>query len=166
MKKSCSYCGRIHDVNFQCPKKPKAKYRSETRDHADRFRSTAEWQRKRDEIKERDKFICQVCIRGMYHTFKTISYKGIEVHHIEKLRKHPEKGLENYNLISLCKYHHDMADTGEIPARVLKVIAAEQEQIANGHPPEVRRPSKPEVPTSDRAPQHTQTSQNEILEKR
>lgn len=64
MLKSCKYCGRIHDSKYICPNKPiRNKYKVNTEE--DKFRNTYVWQKKRKYIKERDKGLCQVCIRKL-----------------------------------------------------------------------------------------------------
>lgn len=118
MLKSCKYCGRIHDSKYICPKKPIRKRFNKT--DKDKFRNTQTWQKKREDIKERDKGLCQVCIRKLYNTIKQYTYKDIEVHHIIPLKEDYELRLEDDNLISLCKYHHELAESGQIPRAELK----------------------------------------------
>ena len=123
MLKSCKYCGRIHDKKFICPNKPIRKTFKKTEE--DKFRNTKAWQRKREYIKDRDKGLCQVCIRKLYNTIKQYNYIDIEVHHIEPLREAYDLRLEDDNLISLCKYHHELAEKGEIPKNILKGMLSE-----------------------------------------
>ena len=131
MKKSCSYCGGIHDVKFVCPSKPsrtwKADERNELRTRIRKFRISAAWTRKRDEIQERDLRLCQVCIRELYGTLDKYTYTGTSVHHIVPLAIDWEKRLENDNLIVLCGQHHADAERGYIPADELITIVCEQE---------------------------------------
>ena len=56
---------------------------------------------------------------NLYNTMNWLNYKGVEVHHIDKLQENYERRLDERNLISLCPYHHKMADNGEIPKQVL-----------------------------------------------
>ena len=124
MLKSCQYCGKVHDSRYICPHKPnRNRYK---KNEQDRFRNTKAWQRKREYIKDRDKGLCQVCIRKLYNTIKQYNYSDIEVHHIKPLREDYESRLDDYNLISLCKYHHELAESGEIAREVLKTIVKEQ----------------------------------------
>lgn len=118
MLKSCKYCGRIHDKKYICPHKPIRQRYKKTEE--DSFRNTKAWQRKRNNIKDRDKGLCQVCIRKLYNTIKQYNYTDIEVHHIVPLREDYELRLEDDNLISLCKYHHELAERGEIPRDILR----------------------------------------------
>ena len=70
MLRSCQYCGRIHDNKFICSQKPtRKKYTTE----ADKFRSTNKWRKKREEIKNRDLYLCQICIRELHNTKKYIT---------------------------------------------------------------------------------------------
>lgn len=123
MLKSCKYCGRIHDSKYICPSKPIRKRYKKTEE--DSFRNTQAWQRKRNYIKDRDKGLCQVCIRKLYNTLKQYNYIDIEVHHITPLREDYELRLEDDNLISLCKYHHELAEKGEIPRELLRSMIDE-----------------------------------------
>lgn len=123
MLKSCKYCGRIHDSKYICPNKPIRNKYKKTKE--DRFRNTKAWQRKRDQIKDRDKGLCQVCIRKLYNTLKQYNYADIEVHHITPLREDYELRLDDDNLVSVCKYHHELAESGQIPREILRDMIKE-----------------------------------------
>jgi 5-methylcytosine-specific restriction protein A len=127
MLSSCSYCGRIHDRTYQCPKKPNRKKFNQS--DADKFRNTTRWRKKSVEIRKRDKGLCQICIRKLYNTQRQYTFDTIEVHHITPLHEDMQRGLDNHNLLTLCKYHHYMADSGDIPRDVQHHIAKEQEQF-------------------------------------
>lgn len=134
MRKSCPHCGRIHDVMYKCPQAKHRQSRNKKTYEYDRYRNTISWQRKRDEIKERDMNMCQICVRGLYkYGARQYNTNGISVHHIVPLKDNYELRDENSNLISLCECHHKMADSGEIPKKVLQKIALEQEQTPPGH---------------------------------
>lgn len=124
--KSCKYCGRIHKKEFTCPMKPqKNKYKkSEVND----FRGTGSWKKKRDNIKQRDKYLCQICIRKLYNTIKKYNYSDLEVHHIVPIKEDYSLRLEDTNLITICKYHHELAEQGTIPREELFAIAKHQEE--------------------------------------
>lgn len=124
MLKSCKYCGRIHDGKFDCGKKP---VRKKQGNNKDRFRWTQAWQNKREEIKQRDKYLCQVCIRKLYDTYKQYNYGDLEVHHAIPLEEDFDKRLDNDNLITICEHHHEMAERGEIPLDTVLNIIKEQE---------------------------------------
>lgn len=133
MRRSCSYCGRIHDVMYKCPQSNRKQSHNKKEYDYDGYRNTSSWQKKRAEIKERDMHLCQVCIRGLYnYGARRYNSKDISVHHIIPLKDNYELRDYNTNLISLCECHHKMADGGEIPAEELKIIALEQEGIPPG----------------------------------
>ncbi len=123
---SCQYCGRIHDEGYICNKKPR-KNRNKT-DEVSRFRNTSAWQEKRRQIKERDNYLCQVCIRDLYNTWRRYNHQDLQVHHAVPIDASEELRLENNNLITLCTMHHAMCDRGEIPYDEIKKIITEQEQ--------------------------------------
>ena len=105
-----------------CPyRKHRVKDRSE---EADKFRKSTKWTNKSIKIRQRDKYLCQLCIRNLYNTFNQYTYKGVEVHHIVPINEDYSKRLDDDNLISLCQMHHKMADNGEIPREVLQKIVS------------------------------------------
>ena len=125
MLRSCTWCGRIHDSRFDCGRKPirkKMKYSK-----ADHFRRTQAWTDKAIEIKRRDNYLCQVCLRNRYNTLQQYTYNDLSVHHAIPINQDWEKRLDDGNLITLCSMHHEMAESGEIPANEILKIIAEQE---------------------------------------
>lgn len=115
MRKSCVYCGGIHPQGYVCPYKPKNR---KGRSNADRFRSTSVWQKKREHIAARDRNLCRVCLKnGIYS-------HDIQVHHITPLAVDYSKRLDDDNLICLCPMHHEAAEKGDIPADMLRTLAA------------------------------------------
>lgn len=128
MLKSCQYCHKIHDSKYDCGMKPKKTNRRSRYDH---FRYTSAWQQKRNDIKERDRYLCQICKRKLYDTVRQFNSENLSVHHVNKLYEAYDQRLENSNLITLCEKHHKMADDGAIPKELLLSIIQEQ-QI---HPP-------------------------------
>ncbi|YBZ93409.1 HNH endonuclease [Bacillus sp. AK031] len=80
-------------------------------------------------IRARDKNLCQVCLLEQYNTQTKYNFNNIEVHHIEPLKENWDKRLEDTNLISLCAYHHKMADSEQIPREQLRGV------IEKNHPP-------------------------------
>lgn len=125
MLKTCKHCG-IVDENHICPHR-KSRHKSGDR-QSDKFRSTKIWQRKREEIKCRDKWLCQVCLRNKYNTVSFLNHKTVQVHHITSIQEDYNRRLDNDNLISLCDYHHKMAERGQIPKRELYEIVREIER--------------------------------------
>ncbi|MHC1723056.1 MAG: HNH endonuclease [Aminipila sp.] len=130
MLKSCTYCGRVHDTKFDCGKKPK---REKQGNDKDKFRWTKPWQRKREEIKERDQHLCQICIRKLYDTVEQYNYTDLEVHHAVPLEEDFEKRLDNDILLTICGTHHEKAESGEIPRQVVLDIIQEQESKSTPH---------------------------------
>ena len=129
MLKSCSYCGRIHDKKYDCGKKPQ---RIKKKYEKDVFRSTAAWQRKATEIKERDNYLCQVCIRNLYDAKARINSINLSVHHAISIKENYELRLDNNNLITLCGMHHEMAEDRRIPLEAIQEIIDQQENIPPG----------------------------------
>lgn len=115
MLKTCSQCGGLHDINDgRCQRGRQKRTTS-----AVAFRNTNQWQKKRAAIKERDKYLCQLCLRGLYGTWRTFNYDKLEVHHITPLEEDKSKCLDDGNLITVCAHHHKMADAGTVPRDVL-----------------------------------------------
>lgn len=105
--KSCKYCGRIHDSRYDCGRRPK--YKRTRYNDTDAFRSSAAWQHKREQIRERDKNLCVVCrSNGRYE------YNGLSCHHIEPLEERYDLRLEDENLIMMCQGCHESAEIGKI----------------------------------------------------
>ena len=134
MLRSCQYCGRIHDRKYICPQKQRnilerQEKRNEKNREAYQFRDTKTWREKSRQIRERDRYCCQVCIRGLHDPERQFETDGISVHHIASIREDWEKRLNNENLISLCRRHHEMAERGEIEKTELEKIAKEQERL-------------------------------------
>lgn len=129
MLKSCKYCGRIHDSKFICNKKAEsiAKRQKKKDTSINKFRWTKAWQNKRNEIRERDNQVCQVCARKLHGYIRQFETDDLSVHHIISLEVNFDKRLDNENLITLCAMHHEMAEKGDIEAKELIDIAREQE---------------------------------------
>jgi len=132
MFKSCQYCGGIHETTYECPSKPKRKYKqnkySEVNGEIKRFRGSTTWQNKREDIQQRDLHMCQVCIRLLYDWCTVqYNYENTSVHHIDKLSDAFDKRLNNYNLVTLCPCCHTAADQDKIPMNILLDIARQQE---------------------------------------
>lgn len=128
MLKTCSICGKIHDFNKVC-RRPVSKKKSEAKE----FRDTYRWITKRKSIRQRDKNLCQVCITGKYNTNYRYTYKELEVHHIVPIEEDYNKRLDDNNLITLCRYHHKMAETGEIPREELQEMVAGKYKTSPHH---------------------------------
>ena len=108
---TCSRCG-IVPRGHQCPFKSYKKKAYDT--EADKFRKTKRWTKKSLEIRQRDRFLCRVCEANLYNTIQRFNYNELDVHHIVPVNEDYNKRLDNDNLITLCRYHHKMADDGKI----------------------------------------------------
>lgn len=126
IKKSCKYCGKIHDEDYICNKKPIKKEKKKIDDIV-RFRNSIQWQKKRTKIRERDNYLCQICIRELYGTIRKYNHSDLQVHHAIPINSSEELKLYDSNLITLCSMHHAMCDKGTIPYNEVKKIIDEQE---------------------------------------
>lgn len=130
MLKACHYCGRVHDRKHICqPKKEAQQRRQKKKDTPEtRFRYTKQWKDKRESIRVRDRQVCQLCIRGLHKPERQFETEGLSVHHIVPVAEDWDRRLDDYNLITLCQRHHEMAEKGEVKREELSRIAEEQEE--------------------------------------
>lgn len=103
---SCSYCGGLHKRGTICESKPQPK-KDTTK--ADRFRWSRRWRNKRKQINERDKYLCQVCLQEDKY-----NYTDLSVHHIDPIMNNWDRRLDDSNLVTLCRDHHEEAEDGRI----------------------------------------------------
>lgn len=118
MYKTCSRCGRIHDFNKSCYRNQKSRNLTD----ADKFRKTYKWHKKSDDIRARDKYLCRCCLVDIYNTQSQINFNKLEVHHIVPLEEDYGLRLDDDNLITLCDYHHKLAENNVIPRDILKLL--------------------------------------------
>lgn len=118
MLKSCPYCG-IVPIDHKCPYKQRKYYHS--KDRRD-FRNTTEWIYKSREIRKRDRYLCKACEAELKGTVNKYTYNGLEVHHIIPLAEDMTKALDNDNLITLCSFHHKLAENGDISRSTLRKL--------------------------------------------
>ena len=116
---SCSRCG-IVPRGHKCPYKTYKKKAYDT--EADKFRKTKRWTNKSIEVRQRDRYLCRVCEANLYNTVQRFTFNEIDVHHIVPINEDYNKRLDNDNLITLCRYHHKMADDGKIPREELQKL--------------------------------------------
>lgn len=125
---SCPRCGRIHRVG-ECPI-PAAhsqKYGGGgTREN--KFRSTNKWTEKSIHIRERDNYLCQACLHDLDGQGIRYTTDHLEVHHIVPIAEAWDSRLDDDNLITLCREHHEMAEQGRLDSEALRAIAE-----ANAH---------------------------------
>jgi 5-methylcytosine-specific restriction endonuclease McrA len=120
---TCSRCGIVRRGHI-CPHKT---YRKRERNSkADKFRSGNLWTAKSIEIRTRDRYLCRVCEANLYNTIRQYNSEGLEVHHIIPLAEDYNKRLDNDNLITLCNYHHKLAEDGHIPRDILQEMVREK----------------------------------------
>lgn len=126
MLTTCRHCGRIHARAFDCGRRPAAR-RKPRRSDGDRFRNTKEWQRRREEIRRRDLYMCAACkAAGRPET------RALEVHHIVPLAREYGRRLDGGNLLTLCKPCHELAERGLLPRKWLAGVAEAAEAAKNG----------------------------------
>ena len=117
MKKACSKCGKIHDINYKCSKDKRIKTDSEAK-----LRSSYKWKMKSLEIREKANYLCEVCRAENKYNY------DVEVHHIVSIKEDKALLLDDSNLICLCKLHHKLAETGQIDKEYLQELALKREQ--------------------------------------
>lgn len=105
-------------MGFEC--RPYKKIYKQTEER--RMRNKNVWANKSREIRNKAKGLCEVC-----KAEGDLTYKLLEVHHIEKIKDNPTKWLDNDNLICLCNYHHRLADANEIDKEYLRKLAEARE---------------------------------------
>lgn len=117
---SCPRCGKIHPSG-ECPIKTVGRYKNGTKESS--FRSSYAWTKKALWIKERDHYLCQACLHNLDGQGIRYTSDSLEVHHIKPINSNYDDRLDEYNLITLCREHHEMAEAHHIDAKQLKLIA-------------------------------------------
>ena len=125
---TCKHCGVV-ERGHCCPyrPKPKPKESNEIR----RFRNTQAWIKKSNEIKQKARYLCEVCMDDKYNTIYQFNFNNLETHHIEPISENYNRRLDNNNLVVLCQQHHKMAEKGSIPREYLFELAAKREGNAD-----------------------------------
>ena len=116
--KCCSRCGKIHTQGFTCHA-GKRIYRGGS-ERA--LRSTYKWTEKSKDIRDKAHYLCEVC-----KAEGRLTYEGVEVHHITKVKDNTDLLLDDYNLICLCTAHHHAADHNQIDKEYLLSLARQRE---------------------------------------
>jgi len=130
MLKSCSNCGRIHNRGERCPNK-KERVRLKNPTEMSKFRGSVAWRKTSLEVRARDKFICQVCMTKKYNTTLQYNFNNLEVHHIVPIHENWSMRLDMSNCITLCRYHHELAEDGTIPRKELMELVKKGENYGN-----------------------------------
>ena len=121
--KACSKCGKVHPYGYKC--NVGAGY-NRSKLEEDKLRSKYAWTMKSRQIREDANNLCEVCLdRGV------ITYNGLEVHHIEKLRENVDGLLDDDNLICLCVAHHKEADNGDLDPNYLRQLVSKRRRNLN-----------------------------------
>ena len=128
---ACSRCGKIHERGLECSTNYKPVKRERKPSEEVKLRNKSKWAKKSKYIREISYNLCAICKEeGDY------SYKLLEVHHIDPLREVGRDGLlEDSNLISLCTYHHKLADKNYISRSYLKELVNMREKKEKDNPP-------------------------------
>lgn len=130
---ACSRCGRVHDRSYDCKAGSRRRY---TNTEENKLRSRYSWKVKRQSVRERANYLCEVCRdQGDY------TPKDIEIHHIIKLKDNPDGLLDDHNLIALCVDHHKQADRGEIDISYLRELADRRDLTGEGGQPKDSPPA-------------------------
>lgn len=116
MKHYCSVCHTVHEGRCERPVQTDRRRNSE----ADRFRNRKVWRRKADSILERDRYCCRMCLK-----VGIINSRELSVHHIIPLVSDFSSRLDDSNLITLCRFHHEQAERGHIHTRELLNLASD-----------------------------------------
>lgn len=127
MKKLCPICGKLHDLGETC--KPYVRSTDVLTEQRS-FRNSTAWKKKREEIKERDKYLCVYCLQ----MDRVITRDSLEVHHIVKIKNYKEGRLLDENLVTLCRYHHEQAEKNIISKEELYGLVNKVEH-GEGVPP-------------------------------
>ena len=111
MLRSCPACGRIHDSRIKCRRKQYAPRES----RASKYRSTGDWQRTRNEVRDLDLNMRVVC-----RSLGDVTTDGLGVHHIVPLEEDFDLRNDLGNCITLCSMHHEEAERGDISRSALR----------------------------------------------
>src|SRR5574344_1777253 len=122
MLKTCSVCGGMHEED----KMYKRLYNKKIDTKAVSFRNSYDWRLKRTQIKVRDMYLCQVCLKEKHDTNFKYNHNHVQIHHIIPIAEYFYKRLDDDNLICLCSYHHRLAEDGIISREELSQIIKEK----------------------------------------
>ena len=125
MKRSCPYCGGIHDAGAICPRKPKENRSGRHTSKAGDLRKKNSWKEKSIEIRKRDRYLCRTCLeKGILNTRK------LSVHHIVPINEDEKLWLTDSNLITLCDKCHERAEVGMIERNYLKGLTSTKPKLS------------------------------------
>ena len=121
MKRYCSVCHTVHEGRCAKPVLTDDRKRNS---EADRFRNRKVWRRKADSVLERDRYCCRMCLKA-----GVVNNRELSVHHIIPLVSDFGRRLDDSNLITLCRFHHEQAERGRIYAKELMLLASEEVKL-------------------------------------
>ena len=101
--KSCVACGKIHATDYKCDEIKKKESERGKRYKVKKvgdLRNTYRWRKKREEIKQRDNYLCVVCKVNFLSKKEKIEFGAVEVHHITPYRENEELCFDDDNLIT------------------------------------------------------------------
>ena len=154
MLRSCDYCGRYHDDMHPCEQKKAAIERKQARIKAIRrereypsdsyeyrrdkpeykFRGSAAWTKRSQQVRERDHYLCLCCqagLRGTVNRYNDDSeHGGVQVHHIIPIAEDDSLRLDETNLITVCQKHHKLCEIGIISRQKQKELVLSSIQKA------------------------------------
>lgn len=72
---------------------------------------------------KRDLYLCVACRHLLPGTIRQFNNEDLSVHHIRPLNTNYELRLNDENLITLCRNHHEMAEKCEISVdKLLNIV--------------------------------------------
>lgn len=117
---SCSKCGRIHPYG-ECPLGGKRSGTGSGHPTIEsKFRSSNKWTQKSRSIRERDHWLCQACLHDLDGQGTRYTTSALEVHHIISIEEDYSLRLDESNLITLCRQHHEEAEQGKLDKQALQ----------------------------------------------
>lgn len=116
--RTCSRCGGLHPLGTKCYANSRNYYQHDP--EIRKFRNSVAWRKKTEEIRQRDKFLCVICLKN-----NRFMYKDLSVHHIIPLAEDWSKALNNHNLITVCERCHKECESGKIPRAEQQAIVDE-----------------------------------------
>ena len=84
-------------------------------------KNSNDWITKREQIKKRDKYLCQLCLKDNIYT-----YNNLQVHHIVSREKDNDRKLDSDNLITLCSYYRKQEEIKKISKDELYKLIIEE----------------------------------------
>lgn len=125
---SCSKCGRIHPAGeCSCAGSSRPRMRAAgPGNKIDKFRSSYKWTCKARQIKDRDHYLCVACLHDIDGSGQpAYTTPCLEVHHIVSLESDFNLRLDDSNLITLCRYHHERAEQGLYEISLLRSFVSD-----------------------------------------